>query len=240
MSGNDGLDIRRKRWGRRKGRPLNKMRSESLDIILDKYGIDVEKVIQSKDILSVSEILDEACSGKEIWLEVGFGNGEHILTQAMRNPDVLFIGCEPFINGIAALAKDIVEQDVKNIRIWNDDAHFLIEKMPDDCISRAFVLFPDPWPKAKHAKRRFIRQETLGIFSRIMKSGAILRMATDVEDLAQWMLEQAREHPDFQWCKESQTDWNKPPEDWVQTRYQTKGFEAGRQSHYIFFERKDR
>lgn len=232
------VQIYRKRWGRRKGRPLNPVRAQLLDTVLTQYGLDCQRIIENTGIMTLADILRMDDHPDTVHLEIGFGNGEHLIARAQANPDILFIGCEPFINGVAALAKDISAMGITNIRIWNDDAHFLIEKMPPACLSQIYVLFPDPWPKSRHTKRRFIRRDTLDSLARLMKRGTVLRMATDVEDLAHWMLEQAREHPAFEQCEESHDNWYRAPDDWVMTRYQAKGHRAGRRSHYIFFFKK--
>ncbi len=167
-------------------------------------------------------------------LEIGFGGGEHLLAQAAHNPDTLFIGCEPFINGVAKCLVGIEAQKIKNIRLFTDDARKLIEALPDACLDSAFILFPDPWPKVRHNKRRLVNAETLSMLARTHKKGGRLLLATDHVDYSVWMLEVLQSHPDYVWTAQSQADWKNPPSDWTQTKYQRKTTEQGREP--MFFE----
>ena len=171
---------------------------------------------------------------KEIWLEIGFGGGEHLAAQAAQNPDIGFIGAEPFLNGIAGLLDHIEREKLFNIRIFPDDARKLLDALPDDAISRCFVLFADPWPKARHAERRFIGPENLPRLARVMRKGAELRLATDDAKLAPWMKEHMEASEDF---AGSAKPSEKPPGDWVQTRYEQKALKAGRQPLYFSYRR---
>lgn len=227
----------RKRWGRRKGRPLNMTRQEAMDNVLSRYGLDIAHIENSRPQSQNPQSFFENHL-KEIWLEIGFGNGEHVIGIAKANPDVGIIGCEPFVNGVSALCKMIEEQDITNIRIWPDDAHVLMNRLSPDSIDTCFVLFPDPWPKLRHHKRRFIRKENMDVLSGLIKSQGILHLATDHPDLAEWMLEQGITHSDFEWLAESCEDWQKEPDEWVKTRYQVKALEQGRKSFFMNFKRK--
>lgn len=214
--------IRKRVYGRRLGRPLRQERMDALEKALPKFEITPDTI---KDIQHDGPI----------WLEIGFGNGEHLIWQAKNNPDTLLIGCEPFLNGVSMLLKDAEQEELENIRVWADDAREILEKMPDNSVERLFVLHPDPWPKKRHHKRRFIQTETLNQFSRILKKGAILRMASDHPGVAEWMLEKAVNHPDFDWNAQSCEDWRNRPADWPQTRYEIKGLEAGRKPYCMEF-----
>ncbi len=216
--------LRQKVYGRRLGRPLRGSRQDAITDILPAYQIDPETL----------NTLD--CS-KVHWLEIGFGSGEHLIWQAEQNKDVHLIGCEPFLNGVSYCVQDIREADLTNISIWPDDARIILNHLPDNSIERLFILHPDPWPKKRHHKRRFIQQDTLSDFARVMKKDAILRMASDHSGVAGWMLEQALEHKAFDWLAETADDWRKRPNAWPQTRYEQKGLEAGRKPYYMQFKR---
>ena len=156
------------------------------------------------------------------------------------DPDIGMIGCEPFLNGVANLLEHIDQGGQRNIRILANDARPLIDALPDASIGRCFVLFPDPWPKIRHHKRRFIGPENLARLSRVLKDGAELRMASDVMGVAMWMLEHAWRHPDFEWLARTAEDWRTRPDDWPQSRYERKGIEAGRKPVFLRFRRKPR
>ncbi len=167
-------------------------------------------------------------------LEIGFGGGEHLAAQAAANPSVGFMGCEPFINGVAKLLTQVEAQDLKNVRVYPDDARVLLDALPDSCLAMCFVLYADPWPKNRHAERRFIGRENLDRLARVLTSGGQLRLATDVAGLAQWMREQANAHPSFVCLY----DGPNAPADWVPTRYEQKGIAAGRTPTYLVYKRR--
>ena len=158
----------------------------------------------------------------EIWLEIGFGGGEHLAAQAAQRPDILSLGAEPFLNGIASALRHIEEAGLTNIRLHAGDARGLMANLPDACLDRLFILFPDPWPKARHNKRRLIQPDFIEAAARLMKPGTILRFATDWADYADQSLEMFRKSPRFIWVAECADDWRLPPADHVTTRYQEK------------------
>lgn len=213
---------KRKVYGRRMGRPLRGKRLEALEVTLPEIEIQLEE-------------LSNVNPDDKNWLEIGFGNGEHLVWQCLHNPDVSYIGCEPFLNGVSACAKDIADNNVTNARIWADDARMVLERLPQNSLDRIFLLHPDPWHKKRHHKRRFLQTETLTRFAELMKNGAILRMASDDTSMASWMLEKATNHPSFEWLAKTCEDWQKAKEDWPQTRYEAKGIEAGRKPYYLEF-----
>ncbi len=174
---------------------------------------------------------------REVWLEVGFGGGEHMVHQAGRHPEIGLIGCEPFINGVAMLLGKIRKAAVTNIRIHPGDVRDLFDVLPDSSIGRCFVHYPDPWPKKKHHRRRFVTPEHLAPLARVMKPGAILRVATDIPDYVRQTLEQVPLHH-FDWLAERPGDWRTPWEDWQPTRYEIKALRAGRVPHYLTFRRQ--
>tara|TARA_Y100000588_G_scaffold294535_1_gene314486 strand:- start:219 stop:845 length:627 start_codon:yes stop_codon:yes gene_type:complete len=172
----------------------------------------------------------------ETWLEIGFGAGEHMAWQAKNNPNIGIIGCEPFINGIASLLRHSSDQQLSNIRILADDARPFLPKIPDECISRLFILFPDPWPKKKHQDRRIIQNSVLTEFHRILKPGGKLRVATDHQFYLRWILIHFNNHSGFLWTAQTPKDWRSRAIDWPQTRYELKALSAGRKP--IFLEYK--
>ncbi len=218
-------------YGRRKGKALNLKRQKALDENLARCRIALPESVLDPATLFAFPI-------RGIWFEVGFGTGEHLAEQARANPDIGFIGCEPFVNGVAALLVKIEEYGLKNVRIWPDDARLLLEKIKPASIDRFFLLHPDPWPKTRHHKRRFLQTEILDIISKIMKPGGELRLATDDQPLAGWMLEKTWTHPDFEWQAHDAHDWRQRPSDWPETRYEQKGKNAARPPVYLRFTRK--
>ena len=172
--------------------------------------------------------------GRPVWLEVGFGGGEHLVHQAQMNPDVGVIGCEPYINGVATLLGKIRRAKVDNVAVYPGDARDLFDVLPDGSIDRAFLLYPDPWPKARHHRRRFVTEEYLVPLSRSLKSGSIFRVATDIEDYVRQTLQQVPQFG-FEWLAERALDWREPWGDWISTRYEQKALREGRVPHYMTF-----
>jgi tRNA (guanine-N7-)-methyltransferase len=175
---------------------------------------------------------------RPIWLEIGFGGGEHLARQAECHPEIGFIGCEVFENGVARLVAEIGRRHLANIRIFADDAGRLLEALPTASVDRLFILFPDPWPKARHNKRRLVSDETLDCLARVMKPGAELRLATDDADYLAWMLERVTRHPAFEWLARRASDWRTRPADWPPTRYEEKARGAGRAPCFLQVRRR--
>lgn len=221
-------------YGRRRGRPLRKQRTGLLQTLLPR----LELTVPAGGRLDPAAVFDRPV--RDVWFEVGFGGGEHLAAQAEANPDVGFIGCEPFVNGVASLLQHVEARGLGNIRIVPDDARPVLDALPDASVGRAFVLFPDPWPKARHAFRRFIGPDNLPRLARVLKDGAELRLATDDRQLSRWMLEHAWRHPDFAWTAQGPEDWRARPADWPQTRYEQKALLAGRRPVFLRFRRRPR
>jgi tRNA (guanine-N7-)-methyltransferase len=175
--------------------------------------------------------------GREVWLEVGFGGGEHMVHQAGLNPDRGIIGCEPYINGIAMLLGKLRRADLDNVAIHPGDVRDLFDVLPDASIGRAFLLYPDPWPKARHHRRRFVTPEHLEPLARVMRPGAIFRVATDIPDYVRQTLQEVPRHG-FDWLAEGPADWRVPWDDWLSTRYEQKALREGRVPHYLTFRRR--
>jgi tRNA (guanine-N7-)-methyltransferase len=165
---------------------------------------------------------DAAENWAEVWLEIGFGGGEHMAAQAQRRPEVLTLGAEPFQNGIASALRHIDEAALTNVRVHDGDARELMAHLPDASLERIFVLFPDPWPKARHNKRRIVQVETIAEFARLLKPGGRLRFASDWADYVDWSLERIVRDPAFRWTAERADDWRRPPADHITTRYEEK------------------
>lgn len=171
------------------------------------------------------------------WLEIGFGAGEHLVAQAKANPDIGLIGCEPFLNGVAATLAAIEREGVGNVRLRRGDVQALVEAAPAGFFSRVFILYPDPWPKRRHNKRRLISDAMVAALARIVKSGGEVRFATDIDDYAGWTLRRFLAAPDFRWVASGAVDWRTPYPDWRPTRYEVKAHRAGRGSVYLTFVR---
>jgi len=172
-----------------------------------------------------------------VWLEIGFGGGEHLIHQAQQNPDVTIIGAEPYINGVAMLLGKIRRAGVTNLAVYPGDARDLMDVLPDGSIARAFLLYPDPWPKARHHRRRFVTQEHLEPLARKLVPGAAFRVATDIKDYVRQTLEEVPRHG-FVWTAERPDDWRVAWPDWMSTRYEQKALREGRKPHYLTFERQ--
>jgi tRNA (guanine-N7-)-methyltransferase len=158
----------------------------------------------------------------ERWLEIGFGGGEHLAAQAAAHPEVRFLGAEPFLNGVASALRHIDKAGLSNVALHPGDVRELFPAMPDAAFDRIFVLFPDPWPKARHRKRRLLGPETARELARLLKPGGALRFATDVADYAETGLLALRSEPRLRWTAQAADDWRVPPADHVTTRYQEK------------------
>ncbi len=181
--------------------------------------------------------LDALFGGRDTWLEIGFGGGEHMVHQAATHRDVGIIGCEPYINGVAMLLGKIRAAQADNVAVHPGDARDMFDVLPEASISRAFLLYPDPWPKKRHHRRRFVTPEHLAPLARVLKPGAQFRVATDIPDYVRQTLEEVPRHG-FEWTAEGPTDWRDPWDDWISTRYENKALREGRVPHYLTFLRR--
>jgi tRNA (guanine-N7-)-methyltransferase len=219
-------------YGRRKGKQLKASQERYLEedlAALSPGPVDWDVNPQRRKL-----DLDRLFAGAPVWLEIGFGGGEHMVHQAGRNRDVGIIGCEPFINGVAMLLGKIRKAGVDNLRVYPGDARDLFDVLPDASVSKCFLLYPDPWPKARHHRRRFVTPEHLEPLRRVMRPGAELRVATDIPDYVRQTLAQVPRHG-FEWQAERPNDWRQPWEDWLPTRYEQKALREGRKPHYLTF-----
>jgi len=223
-------DHSRRHFGRRKGWKLRARQSGLMESLLPQLLFNPELGRAPGDYFDTPI--------KEVWLEIGFGGGEHLAEQAAANPDVGIIGAEPFVAGIAKLLSKIEDADANNIRLYTEDARDILEALPDASLNRIFILHPDPWPKTRHHKRRFIQMDMLDELARVMKPGAELRFASDDKSYVSWALERFMAHDAFEWTASSPDDWCMRPDDWFKTRYEAKALKAGRACAYLSLGRR--
>jgi tRNA (guanine-N7-)-methyltransferase len=218
-------------FGRRRGRKLSARQDHLMRVVLPRVALDASLTRQS-----IAELL--SAGARDIWLEIGFGGGEHLLGRAAEHPEVCFVGCEPFEDGIVKVLDAIESGGPQNVRLYTDDARVLLRGLPPACIGRAFVLFPDPWPKRRHVKRRLLNPHTFQLLAGVMRAGAELRIATDIGDYATAILLAAREEGSFRWRVSEPQGWRQRPVDWIRTRYEQKAIAAGRRCYVFSFERQ--
>lgn len=221
-------------YGRLKGKTLRESQREYLrqDMQTLSPG-DVDWDVNPK---RVPLDLAQRFGNRPLWLEIGFGGGEHMVHQAATHPDMTIIGAEPYLNGVAMLLGKIRKAGVDNLSVYHGDARDLFDVLPDACIDKAFLLYPDPWPKARHHRRRFVTPDHLAPLHRVLKQGAEFRVATDIKDyVRQTMIEVPK--AGFEWLGEGPDDWRKPWGDWISTRYEQKAIREERTPHYMTFRR---
>ena len=215
-------------WGRHQAKKLRPRPQRLMTELLPKVATNP---------LTVREQI--AAHQGPVWLEVGFGGGEHLAWQAANNSDTLMIGAEPFLNGVAKLLSQIEDEGHTNIKVCHGDVKPLMTAIPDGALERIFVLHPDPWPKTRHHKRRMISAPFLKEAARLLKPGCELRVASDIPDYVRWTLMQIQMHnhqsPDFEWTAQCKADWTERPDDWPQTRYEAKAIREGRPPAYLKF-----
>lgn len=215
-------------YGRRKGRKLRSTMQALLDGQLPMLRYDPAKTPVAQ--------LDR--QPDDIFLEIGFGGGENLAAVAAARPDAGFIGAEPFINGVASLLRHIEDRGLSNIRIWDDDVRLILGGMPDACLAGAYVLFPDPWPKRRHAARRILAPAVLDELARLVRSEGSLVLASDHPVAKSWLLQAACAHPDFRWTAGRPVDWRARPQALVPTRYMKKAERESRIPNWFLFERR--
>ncbi len=199
-------------YGRLKSRPIKPRQAALVESLLPGLRVPPGPV-------DPKSLMPDA---REIWLEIGFGGGEHMAAQAARAPDVLILGAEPFQNGVASAVRYIDEQSLTNVRLHDGDVRELMARLPDTCLDRVFILFPDPWPKSRHHKRRLVQADTVSELARLLKPAGRLRFASDVAHYVDWALEAISANPSFAWTATRADDWNLPPADHITTRYEEK------------------
>lgn len=213
MSGGGTSPLRRL-YGRRSARKLRPGRARLLTEELGRVAVP------DAGALTAASLFGPDC--RRLWLEIGFGGGEHLAEQAARHPQALMIGCEPFLNGVGSALRHVEERGLTNVRIHAGDAREVLAALPDASLDQVMILFPDPWPKGRHHKRRLVQDETAREFARVLKPGGRLRFVTDWKDYADWALERFLRTPGLLWGAERADDWRQAPADHVETRYEAK------------------
>ena len=220
-------------YGRRRGHRLRQGRQALLERLLPTLTIALPSGTQPLDPASLFSPPTSA-----VWMEIGFGAGEHIGGLALAHPEIGFIGCEPFVNGVASLLSRIQSDRIANIRIFDDDARLLLPRLAGASIGRVFLLFSDPWPKKRHQRRRIVAPDTLDQIARVLADGGEFRFASDHAEYVRWTLDHVTRHPDFAWLARTRRDWCERPEDGFETRYEAKAKTAGRTCIFLRFRRR--
>lgn len=219
-------------FGRRKAKPLSPHQQALLDLLLPKLSVDPGR----DPILDLPSLYRHR--PKSVYLEIGFGGGEHLVARASVSPEAGFIGVEPFLNGIAKALTRIDALQIENIRIFDKDAALLVGELPNDGLAGVDLLYPDPWPKRRHWKRRFINRENLGQIVRILSPGGHLRFVSDHPGYVNWTLRHCLDQPGLHWIAKHAGDWQNPWPGWHSTRYEKKAFREGRRPAYLIFEKR--
>ena len=218
-------------FGRRKGHPLRPHQAALMQSLLPRLALDLAAPAPA----GLTELFTQAPD--DVGLEIGFGGGEHLAAEAAARPRMGFIGCEPFVNGMAKALTLIEAQNLGNIRLHFGDASDLIAWLPSASLARLDLLYPDPWPKRRHWKRRFVQDASVAALARVLRPGSMFRFATDWADYAEWTLERLVRSPAFTWTAERADDWRMPWPGFTSTRYEAKAKTAGRAPCYLVFRR---
>lgn len=219
-------------FGRRRGKPLRAAPAAALRSVLPRYLLDPTLPAPAR----LSDLF--AAPVSSVRIEIGFGGGEHLLHAARHHPETGFMGVEPFVNGMAKLATVLAGEPLPNLRVYDDDATRLLDWLPGSSIDGIDLFYPDPWPKKRHWKRRFVNSFNLDRFARVMKPGALFRFASDIDTYVNWTLLHCRAHGAFEWLAASADDWRRPYADWPGTRYEAKAMREGRTPAYLTFRRR--
>lgn len=219
-------------FGRRRGKTLRSAQAGRMERLLPELRLDLDRPAPD----DLSTLFPVPVEG--VRLEIGFGGGEHLLHRADEDPAIGFIGVEPFVNSMAKLVSAVDAAPRGNIRLYDDDATVLLDWLPAHSIDAIDLLYPDPWPKRRHWKRRFISATNLDRFARVMKPGGLFRFASDIESYVNWTLLHATRHPAFEWRAETAADWATPYSGWPGTRYEAKALREGRRPAYLTFVRR--
>ena len=217
-------------YGRASGHKLRAGQQALVDTLLPAIGIPAEGEVTARALFG---------EDRPLHFEIGFGSGEHLAYRADLLPDHGFIGAEPFLNGVATALGHVRDRHLANVRIWKGDALDVLRRIPDGALAFIYLLHPDPWPKARHAKRRMINDGPLGLFAAKLRPGGELRVATDDPTYLEWTLMVMRRHRhDFDWLAESPKDFLEPPGGWIETRYGAKSRREGRRPYYLRYRRR--
>lgn len=233
--GHNGEGADRAFYGRRKGKRLRAGQEHRLAELLPRLRLSLPPAGRHLDPPSLFPVPVD-----EVWLEIGFGGGEHLAAQAEAHPGIGIIGAEPFVNGVVKLLAAIEARGLRNVRIRDEDVTALLARLPDACLDRVYLLYPDPWPKRRQRKRRFVSDASLAEIGRVLKDGGLFRFASDIDDYAGWTLVRAARCPVLTWTALQARDWTQPFPGWPGTRYEAKALEAGRRPTYLEFARLPR
>jgi tRNA (guanine-N7-)-methyltransferase len=218
-------------FGRRKGHALKPRQAALLDTLLPQLAIDLGRPAPH-DLCGLFNGV------RDVRVESGFGGGEHMISEAIREPQTGFIGVEPFVNGMAKALAAIDQSKIQNIRLHHGDTADLLPWLPPASMSGFDLLYPDPWPKRRHWKRRFVQDESIAAIARVLRPGGRFRFASDIPDYVAWTLGRLTRSPDFEWSAECAGDWRRPWPDYPGTRYEAKAKREGRPPCYLVFVRK--
>lgn len=217
-------------FGRRKGKALREGQAAQIAGTLPRLMLPQGEIA---DLAALFPVPVEA-----VRLEIGFGGGEHLLARMRESPQIGFIGVEPFINGMAKFLAVIEREQLRNIRLWDGDAALLLPRLPRGGLDAIDLLYPDPWPKRRQRKRRFVSERTLTLLAQALRPGGRFRFASDIDDYVGWTLARLLRSPDFDWTDETAQDWREPYPGWIRTRYEAKAVAAGRVSSYLTARRR--
>jgi tRNA (guanine-N7-)-methyltransferase len=218
-------------FGRRRGKTIRPLQADALAGGLQRYRLDLGRPAPA-DLRKLFPVEVD-----DVRLEIGFGGGEHLRHEAAGHPGTGFIGVEPFVNSMAKMMVAMEGAPLANLRVYDDDATQLLDWLPGESVGGIDLFYPDPWPKKKHWKRRFVSQVNLTRFSRVLKAGGIFRFASDIDSYVNWTLLQVAAHGGFSWEATTADDWRKPYPGWPGTRYEAKALREGRPPAYLTFRR---
>jgi tRNA (guanine-N7-)-methyltransferase len=218
-------------FGRRKGHRLRAHQADLIEHLLPQLSLNMAGRPPADIVALFGEHVDD------VRLEIGFGGGEHLSAEARAFPDTGFIGCEPYVNGMAKILTAIEQHRIDNIRLFAGDAAELLAWVPEHSLARIDLIHPDPWPKRRHWKRRFVQDATIAAMARVLKAGAEFRFVSDIDDYCTWTLSLFSRSPDFVWTAERACDWREPWPNYTMTRYGRKAEREGRVATYLRFRR---
>lgn len=213
-------------FGRRKGKALRSGQASLFETLLPAIRVTLDQVVDPAACFVRKDF-------QAIWLEIGFGGGEHLLSLARAHPEIGFIGCEPFVNGMAKMLSAIAHDKLDNIRVYDADALMLLKHLKPNSLERIYLLYPDPWPKRRQNKRRFVSDDTLDLIARALKPAGEFRFASDIDHYVGWTLARILPRKDLVWCADRADDWRTPWAEWTRTRYEAKAIREGRMPSYL-------
>lgn len=224
-------------YGRRKGLKLKARKQGLIDQLLPKLVLDLDRPAPFELTELFQNQQGSERSVDSVRIEIGFGGGEHLAQEAKLNRDIGFIGVEPFINGMAKMLGEIDDDHLENVRLYDEDASLVLDWLPAESVTRVDLLYPDPWPKKRQLKRRFVSHQNLDRIARVLVPDGEFRFASDIEGYVNWTLQHCAKHPRFEWTAQCADDWRNPWENWHRTRYEAKAIREGRTPAYLIFKK---